>query len=171
MELKIRTILFVAHLNSDTGCNLDQALSLAQKYQAKIHVIYCFDIMKFDAQSRAELYMTQGELKDAIEDSILEEESHIRGQLQYLCHERLEKLGADSDLIAEIDIERKTDPEAVLSAAAERRADLIVLCSHRQPGTSNFRLNPTSVKILQRATVPVFVVKGDVRQLSETQSR
>lgn len=160
MELKIKSMLFVADLNSDIGYALDQALSLAQKYQAKIHVICCFDIMKINTQSTAELYMTRGELKDSIEASLLEEESHIRGQLQNVCHERLVELGADERLVAGIDIERKPATQAILDAAAEYRADLIVVCAQRDSGTSHVRLSSTSMKVLQRATVPVFVAKG-----------
>lgn len=160
MELKIKSMLFVADLNSDIGYALDQALSLAQKYQAKIHIIYCFDVMKFNAQSTAELYLTQGELKDSIEDSLLVEESHIRGQLLNICHERLVELSADENLIAGVDIERKPATQAILDAAAEYRADLIVVCAQRDSGSSNVRLSSTSIKVLQRATVPVFVAKG-----------
>lgn len=160
MELNLKSILFVADPDSDTGYALDHALSLAQKYRATIHILYCFDIMKFNTQSTAELYLTRGELKDSIEDSLLEEEGHIRGQLQNICHERLVELNADKGLIADIDIERKPGAQTILDAAAEYRAGLIIMGAQRQSGAGNIRISSTAMKVLQRATVPVFVVKG-----------
>jgi len=80
MELKIKSILFAAGLGAGTGYVLDHALSLAQKYRAKIHVVYGIDPMKFSAQSTAELYPSRIELTDSIEKSLQEEENHIRGQ-------------------------------------------------------------------------------------------
>jgi nucleotide-binding universal stress UspA family protein len=159
MELKIKSILLAAGLGPNTGYVLDHALSLAQKYRAKIHVIYGLDIMKLSAQSTAELYLSEGELEDSIENSLVEQENHVRGQLQNLCHERLVALKADESLIAGIDIERKPAKEAILDAAALYHADLIVMGAKRLPGLSDARLGPTTMKVLNRATVPVFVVK------------
>jgi nucleotide-binding universal stress UspA family protein len=164
MELNIKSILFATELGTNTGYALNHALSLAKKYQAKIHIIYCFDIMKFSAQSTAELYMSQGKLKDSIENSLVEEETHIRGQLKSICHERLAELRADESLIAGIDIERKPATQAILDAAAIYQADLIVMGAQRQSGLSSARVSSTTMKVLHRATVPVFVAKGDASQ-------
>ncbi|AMV71631.1 hypothetical protein JCM30471_03140 [Desulfuromonas carbonis] len=164
MELNIKSILFASGLGPRTGYVLDHALSLAQKYKAKVHVIHGFDIMKFSAQSTGELYMSQSELEDSIEKSLREEESHIRGQLQNVIHERLVKLKASESLIASIDIERKPAKQAILDAAAQYRADVIVMGAHRQPGLGEARLGSTTTKVLTRATVPVFVVKGEAKK-------
>jgi len=164
MELNIKSILLVADLGTDIGYVLDHALSLARKYQAKIHIIYCFDIIKFRAESTAELYMSQVELKDSIENSLVEEESHLRGKLKGICHERLTKLRADESLIAGIDIERKPVTQAILDAATVYQADLIVMGEQHQSGLRNPRLSSTAMKVLNRATVPVFVVKGGADQ-------
>jgi nucleotide-binding universal stress UspA family protein len=164
MELNIKSILVASGLGPNSGYVLDHALSLAQTYRAKIHVIYGLDPMKFTAQSAAELYPSQIKLEDHIEKLLQEQENHLRGQLQSLCHERLEKLKADESLIASIDIERTTAKQAILDAAALYRADVIVMGALRRPGPADARLGPTTVKVLNRATVPVFVVKGSEGQ-------
>ena len=160
MQLKIKSILSATGLGPGTGCVLDHALSLAQKYQARIHIVYGIDPMKYSAQSKAELYPSKIELEDSIEKMLQEEESHIRGELRNICHERLVKLKADESPIAGIDIERKPGKQAILDAAALYKADLIVMGAQRLPGSNDARLGPTTVKVLNRATVPVFVVKG-----------
>jgi len=164
MELKIKSILVAAGLGPNSGFVLDHALSLAQTYRAKVHVIYGLDPMKFTPQSSAELYPSQIKLEDHVEKLLQEQESHLRGQLQSLCHERLEQLKADQSLIAGIDIERKPAKQAILDAAALYRADVIVMGAQRQPRSGDARLGPTTVKVLNRATVPVFVVKGSEGQ-------
>jgi nucleotide-binding universal stress UspA family protein len=108
--------------------------------------------------------MSQGKLKDSIENSLVEEENHIRGQLKSICHERLAELRADESLIAGIDIERKPATQAILDAAAIYQADLIVMGAQRQSGLSSARVSSTTMKVLHRATVPVFVAKGDASQ-------
>ena len=159
MEPKIKSILFAAGLGPNTGHILDHALSLARKYQAKIHVVHGLDLENFSAQSTAELYQSNLVLEDAIEKALQERESHIRGQLQSICHERLKKLEAAEDLIAGLDIERKPAKQAILEAADLYRADLIVMGAKRQAGLGNAGLGSTTLKVLNRATVPVFVVK------------
>jgi len=164
MELKLTSILFATDLGPDTGYSLDHALSLARKYQAKVHILYCLDIMKLSTQSSAELYQSQVELEDSIEKTLVEKERHIRGQLRSICHERLVKLKADESLIAGIDIERKPAPQAILDAVARYKADLIVMGAQRQPGSSNAAVSSTTVRVLNGAAVPVFVVKGTTGQ-------
>ena len=160
MGLTIKSILLAADLSTAGSYLLDYALNLAQKHQAKIHIIYGVDIMKFNAQSTAELYMSQIELKDSIENLLQEHESHIRGQLESVCHERLMKLRASESLIAGIDIERKPPTQAIMDAVAVYHADLIVMGAQRQLGLNNTRLGSITTKVLNKATVPVLVVKG-----------
>ena len=69
------------------------------------------------------------------------------------------KLKADESLVASIDIVRKPGKQAILDAAALYHADLIVMGAQRQPGAGEAKLGPTTVKVLNKATVPVFVVK------------
>jgi len=160
MDLKIKSILLAADFSTDTGYVLDCALNLAQKYQARIHLIYGVDVMEFSTQSTAELYQSQIKLEDTIENSLREHEGHIRGRLKRICHERLMNLRADESLIAGIDLERKPPAQAILDAVAVYHADLIVIGAQRQSGLGNVRLSPSAKKILNKATVPVFVVKG-----------
>jgi nucleotide-binding universal stress UspA family protein len=156
----IKSILLVADFSTDTGYVLDHAIDLAQKYKAKIHIIFCIDIMQFSTQSKAELYQSQIKLEDSIENSLQEHESHIRGRLKRISHERLMELRADESLIAGIDIERTLPLQAILDAVAVYHADLIVMGAQRNSELRNVRLGSITRKILNEATVPVFVVKG-----------
>lgn len=159
MQLKIKSILFAAGLGSDTGYVLDYALSLAQKYQARVHVIYGHETIDVSAQDMAELYMFRDDLEDYIEKSLQEREKRVRGQLQRICHERLAQIPAEEALIAGIDISRKPPKQAILDAAAECEADLIVMGAHRHSVLSDALLGSTTMKVLHSATVPVFIVR------------
>jgi len=160
MELNIKSILLAADFSTDIDYVLDYALSLAQKYQARIHIIYGVDIKEISTQSTAELYQSHIKLEDSIEKSLQEHESHIRGRLQRICHRRLMELKADKSLIAGIDIERKLPMQAILDAVTVYHADLVVMGEQHQSGLGNVRLGSTTKKVLNEATVPVFVVKG-----------
>ena len=51
-----------------------------------------------------------------------------------------------------------------MDAAARNQADLFVMGRNGYQACGDARLGPTTAKVLNRATVPGFVVKGGTRQ-------
>ncbi len=159
MPPDIRTILFAAGLGNDTGYVLAYALSIAQKYGARIHIIHSHEALNITAQSMAELYMFQEGLDDAFEKSLQDTEAKLTVNLEEIIQSELKKSSAGRDLIASIQISRQPPKQAILDATEEFKADLIVMGSHRHSVLTDALLGSTTMKILHSTKVPVFVVR------------
>ena len=156
---KIRNILFAAGLGQETSYVLGYALSLAQKYEARIHIVHSHEALNITDQGLAEIYMLQEGVEDAFEKSLLDTEEKVAAYLEELCRQELEKYSAAADLIAGIRISRHAPKAAILSAAEDFAVDLIVMGSHRHLVVTDALLGSTTMKILHSAKVPVLVVR------------
>jgi len=155
----INTILLAAGLGEDTRYLFGYALSLAQKYVARIHVVHGHEVPDLTAQYMAEVYMFQETMQANYEKSLEESETHLHNKLEALCREELERLSADKNLLAGIRIIRQPAKLAILETAEELGADLIIMGSHRHSVLTDALLGSTTMKILHSATIPVFVVR------------
>jgi len=155
----IGTILLAAGLGDDTRTLFNFALSLAQKYSARIHVVHGHEVPDISVQNMAEIYMFQETLQANYEKSLEEAELHQGQQLEKLCLEELGKSSADRNLLAGVRIVRMPAKQAILETAKEIGADLIVMGSHRHSVLTDALLGSTTMKILHSSTVPVLVVR------------
>jgi len=71
----------------------------------------------------------------------------------------LDKYSAAPDVIAGIRISRHAPKPAILTAAEDFEADMIVMGSHRHLAVTDALLGSTTMKILHSAKVPVMVVR------------
>ncbi len=159
MRPQIQTILFAAGLGNDTGYVLRYAIDLAMRYQARIQIIHSHEALNITSQNMAEIYMFQDGMEDAFELSLLEAEAKIKADLKNLCRQELEKFSAPAGLVSGIHIARIPPRQAILNAAKELQADLIVIGSHRHSVLTDALLGSTTMKILHSSAVPVFVVR------------
>jgi len=156
---KISNILFAAGLGNDTRFVLSYALSLAEKYQARIYIVHSHEALNISDQGLAEIYMLQEGVEDAFEKSLLDNEEKVASYLDELCQEELERCGAAPEVIADVRISRHAPKAAILTAAEEFKADLIVMGSHRHLAVTDALLGSTTMKVLHSAKVPVLVVR------------
>jgi nucleotide-binding universal stress UspA family protein len=155
----IRNILFAAGLGNDTGYVFDYALSLARTHGAKIYIIHSHEALNIGDQNLAEIYMLQEGVEDAIEKSQLDSEEKVRVYLEEICQEELKKHSAANELIADIKVSRYAPKAAILKAAEEVDADLILMGSHRHFALGDALLGSTTMKVLHSTRVPVLVVR------------
>ena len=155
----IRNILLAAGLGNDTSYVLDYALSLAQKYEAKIYVIHSHEALNISDQTQAEIFMLQEGISIDFDTSPLDSEAKVTVYLEEICQKVLNKYGVAPDVIANIRISEHAPKAAILTAAGDFQADLIVMGSHRHTVLTDALLGSTTMKILHSAKVPVLVVR------------
>ncbi len=155
----IRNILFAAGLGQDTSYVLAYALSQAQKYDARIHIVHSHEALNITDQALAEIFMLQEGIADEFDESPLDTEAKVIAYLEEICQKVLAEHGAASDVIANIRISSHTPKSAILTAADDFEVDLIVMGSHRQTVVADALLGSTTMKILHSAKVPVLVVR------------
>ncbi len=155
----IRNILFAAGLGQDTGYVLGYALSQAQKHDARIHVVHSHEALNISDQSQAEIFMLQEGTSIDFDKSPLDTKAKVTTYLEELCQKVLRKYELAPDVIASINISEHAPKAAILTAADNFQADLIIMGSHRHTMVSDALLGSTTMKILHSAKVPVLVVR------------
>ena len=155
----IRNILFAVGLGHDTRYVLEYALSQAQKYGAKIHIVHSHQALNIPDQGQAEIFMLQEGMTDSFDESPLDTEENVTAYLEEICQKVVVEYSADPEVISNIRISTYAPKAAILTAVNDFKADLIVMGSHRQSMASDALLGSTTMKILHSAKVPVLVVR------------
>ena len=156
---KIKNILYTTGLGSGTPYVFRYALSLAQKYDAKIHIIHGHEPLPAAAQSMADLYMFQEKAEDVFEKAVAEAEKSIIERLELLCSKETANDPEGRERVAGITVAKLPPKQAIMEAAKDCKADLIVMGSHRHSVLADAMLGTTTLKVLHRATIPVMVVR------------
>ena len=156
---KIENILYTTGLGSGTPYVFRYALSLAQKFDAKIHIIHGHEPLSLSAQSMADLYMVQETANDVLERTIAEVEQKILERLERLCAKETSSDPKGRERVASITVAKLPAKQAILEEAEKRKVDLIVMGSHRHSVLADAMLGTTTLKVLHQSTIPVLVVR------------
>jgi len=156
---KITNILYTTGLGSGTPFVFRYALSLAQKYDAKIHIIHGHEPLSSSAQNMADLYMVQGTSNEVLMRKVAEVEKTILERLERLCAKETASDPQGRERVASITVATLPPKQAILEEAEKREADLIVMGSHRHSVLADAMLGTTTLKILHHSTIPVLVVR------------
>jgi nucleotide-binding universal stress UspA family protein len=156
---KIKNILYTTGLGSGTPLVFRYALSLAQQYDAKIHIIHGHEPLSSSAQSMADLYMVQEKSEDVFERTIVEIEKNIHERLERLCAQETASDPEGRERIASITVAKLPPKQAILEEAEKRDIDLIVMGSHRHSAVADAMLGTTTLKVLHSSATPVMVVR------------
>jgi len=155
---KISNILYTTGLGSGTPHVFRYALSLAQKYDAKIHIIHGHEPLTPASQHMADLYMVEGTSGDVYENAIIEIDRRIHERLERLCAKETGSDPRGIERVASITVAKMPPKQAILEEAKKCHADLIIMGSHRHSVLSDVMLGSTTLKVLHQATIPVLVV-------------
>jgi universal stress protein A len=159
-SLEFKKILCPVDLSSFSLEALKLAASLARSSNAALYLLHAID-NPFD-----ELYMSSiGQADPALlglyqrrplkrAEIVAATERHSQVLLKQFAHDWVSRLPKVRYLI-----KSGNALEAILDAAAERRADLIVLATHGRTGVKRLLIGNVAEKVVRHATCPVLIVK------------
>ncbi|NGM70580.1 universal stress protein [Natronolimnobius sp. AArcel1] len=131
---------------------IDNALELAQRYDASVHAISVIDsaeLMELDyLGDRTAFEQTIEPLEDAAKDAVQTVEARARAE--------------DADLEVVTVVRQGTPFETILEYADHVDADLIVMGTHGRRGLSRYLLGSTTERIVRASPVPVLTVRFSV---------
>jgi nucleotide-binding universal stress UspA family protein len=156
---KFKTILYATGLGAGAPYVFRYALSLAQKYDARIRIIHGREPLSASAQNMADLYMFQETAEDVFEKASKEAEEKIFANLEDLCTKELCNDPQGRQRVEDITVAKLPPKQAILEEAAKYDVDMIVMGSHRHSVLADAMLGTTTLKILHSTNIPVFVVK------------
>ncbi|HSH70328.1 MAG TPA: universal stress protein [Deferrisomatales bacterium] len=156
---EIRTILYPTDLDPRAPEVFRYTMSLAHRYDAKIVLLHVVEPLTQYARSVVEMYLPEGKgntLREEARDRIL---ADLHTRLRHFCQDEVcIDLGGD-ERVSEIRVLEGNPTEVILAEAKRVGADLLVLGAHRHTAVGEMLLGSVSHKVLQRAPVPVLLVR------------
>lgn len=155
----IRTILYATDLGHHAPAVFRYALSLAQRYEAKIHVVYAVEPLSGTARQIVDLY-AHAQLPTEPERERLDKlVSTLKGRLTEFCAAECCLAALGENVVAGLDVAEGKPADVVLSEAKRVGADVIVLGSHSHSTLGEVLLGSVAHRVVQRAAVPVLLVR------------
>lgn len=152
---KIENILYATGLGSGAPYVFGYALSLAQKYDANIHIIYGREPLPTSVQTLGETFLSQ----EVIEEVWVEDEKAILNRIDQLCAKGIAANPLGQGRVASKTVVRQPPKQAIIEESQKRDIDLIVMGSHRHSVLSDVMLGTTTLKVLHQSAIPVLVVR------------
>jgi nucleotide-binding universal stress UspA family protein len=125
---------------------LDYALGLAEKYDAKVEVLYVAE-QTLQVSDMAWVGVDDRSIKD-------EHAEEARRQLEQLVAEKV-----PDDLPAAAEVRTGDAVDEIIGFAEERGADLIVMATHGRTGLSHMLMGSTAERVIRKASCPVLTLK------------
>lgn len=157
----INTILYAADLGLFGPFLLEHVRDLAQHHNAKVVMVHAVE--PFTPYANAVLCahgagFSAGDNADS--DNEREVMTMIENHVLAALNDDVSDLGGEGDILRHVKVVQGKASDVILSEAQRCGADMIVVGSHSRPDDSHLSTSLGSVasKILQLATVPVFLV-------------
>jgi nucleotide-binding universal stress UspA family protein len=145
-----KNLLFCTDFSENARAALPQAIDLAKKYGATLHLIHVYQ----EAGDLAEFEISSNIKMDWIRVAHLMG-TEMEKKLRSLCQEVTGEIG---DCRAKM-LRGKPAAE-ILRYAREAKIDLIVMGSHGLTGVEHALFGSTAERVLRESLCPVFIVKN-----------
>lgn len=155
----IKKILYATDLEAGSPHVFRYALSLAQKYDARIAILHVVEPLSPFAQSLVEQYISHQKSEQLHEDAHNQLKGEIEARLEQFCKDELVSDPEGHDRVCSINVLDGLPSQAILDQAAKLKADLIVMGTHRHTAVGEALLGTTARKVLHGSEVPTLLVR------------
>lgn len=166
---EIKKIMFTTDLSKETRRAFDYAVSLADRYGARITILYVME--EFSQASSAYLKSFIGnekwqELEESHEQEARKiligkqkEGTMIKDALNAFCDEAQKDHGECNYIVEDIIVAKGNVMDEILSEVQAKKCDLIVMGHHVRGKIEETVLGSTTRRIIRRSKVPVMLVR------------
>lgn len=154
----IQTILYATDLQGHDPKVFRYAVSLAERYQAKIVLLNVLEPLSPSAQAMVNSVLPKGEPEHIHEDWVKHVQETLQRQLRDFCNQELGVEPEDCGVVTDILIGEGQPAATILQKAKLVDADVIVMGTHGRTGVSEMLLGSVAHKVVHRSPIPVFLV-------------
>jgi nucleotide-binding universal stress UspA family protein len=149
--LALKTVLFATDFSAQADAALDQALALAEKHGAALHMLHAVVLHADDPNDPAHHFPDAEEIRVRLEEIA---EDRMANQLET---SRAEEIGV-------IRAQRRGMSAApvILEYAEEIDADVIVMSTHGRRGLSHALLGSVTEEVVRLSSCPVLTIRSGV---------
>lgn len=143
-----KTILVPTDFSEYSDKALQEAIDIAQKFNAKIYLLHVIELV---------IHCTVDYCLDP--QTITQVENESIQASKKMIQDQINKVGEAKIVQIIPDIRKGAPYEEILKAQEEKMIDLIVIASHGQTGVKRFLVGSVAEKVLRHSKGPVLLVK------------
>ena len=156
---EIKKILYATDLSDNARYAFGYAISLADRYDAKISVINVVEELSPFAQSMVEDIVGTEKLVSLRKEKEAKVIESIKQRLEEFCRQTIREVPECSLAVERTIVESGQPVDVIIRHAEEMNADLIVMGSHGQGMLADVTMGSTSRRVLRRCSRPVLVIR------------
>ena len=156
---EIKKILYATDLSDNARYAFGYAISLADRYDAKISVINVVEELSPFAQSMVEDIVGTEKLVSLRKEKEAKIIESIKQRLGEFCQQAIQEVPECSLAVERTIVESGQPVDVIIRHAEEMNADLIVMGSHGQGMLADVTMGSTSRRVLRRCSRPVLVIR------------
>lgn len=155
---EFKTILYATDLGKNTRPVFRSALSLAQKYNAKILMLHVVEPMTSAMQAVVDTYLPAGEAEKVYQDGMRSVLDEMKNRLEDFCKDELDSPRIVDGLVKEIIVVSGRTSEEILKTAEKHKADIIVMGKSSRSVFGSEVSGSSSRRVSRHANIPVLMV-------------
>ena len=156
---EIKKILYATDLSENARYAFGYAVSLANRYDARITVLHVVEELSSFARSMVEEILGQKRWAERIKDKEDEVIRGLKSRLDEFCNEVRDEQPNCPFVIDKIHVVTGHPVDQISRHAKEMNADLIVMGCRGKGGLADVTLGSTSRRVLKRCTTPAMVIR------------
>lgn len=158
LSLMIRTILYPTDLGLYSGLLLKHVMALSEQHHAEVIAVHAVEPLGVFADAVLETYMPPDVIDDLRHYGLAAVMDAICQQVRNGFQDEFIDQHLDASRIRDIKVLRGQPADVILRTAIEEGVDVIVMGSHGHDADQSSLLGTTVSKVLQRSSVPVYLV-------------
>jgi len=155
----IKTILYATDLDPRASRVFRYAVSLAQRYDARIVVLNAVAPLSPFAQSLVETCIGHEEAEEIHRQARGKVLEDIRGRLERFCDKELVSDPSGRARVSEVLVLDGQASEVILTEAGRIKTDMIVMGTHQHTVIGEALLGSTAHRVLLKSKAPVLLIR------------
>ncbi len=155
---EIKKILYPTDLSENARYAFGYAVSLANRYDAKITVLHVVEELSSFARSMVEEIMGEKRWSETIKEKETEVLSSLKTRLEEFCTDVLREEPGCPFMVDKAIVVSGHPVDQIVRYTAELDVDLVILGSRGKGGLADVTMGSTSRRVLRRCKKPVLIV-------------
>lgn len=156
--IDIKTILYATDLGKGSRPVLRFAVSLAQKYDAKIIMLHALEPLSSYGRTLLDTYLPKESAEKIEQEGLAKVTEIMSKRLHKFCEEELGSGTTESDFIQDIVVINAKSAIAIRDESEKCKADIIVMGTHSQSRLGEMFMGSTARRVTQISNIPVLIV-------------
>jgi len=154
----IQTILYATDLEDHARPVFRYAVSLAERYSAKIVLLYALEPLSPSAQSLVASVLPEGTSESLRVEGMERVRQRIEERLRQFCKDELGMEPDDCRVVSDARVIEGRTAATILDQAKRVSADVIVMGTHGRVGVSEMLLGSVAHRVIHQSTIPVLLI-------------